>query len=397
MRNFSKLLVLTPKCSPFIIGPLNSMSNEFDEINILLNHNYLTELAHLPLKGYFSHVRKFTKSHICKWHNKPDNIRIYISSMLYLTPDANNLDLGDKIFRNFKNVIESKNIEFDLIDAHFTWPSGYVGAKLKEEYCVPLVVSAEGYDIYDLPFRSDDWKKKVEYTLNSADQIITVSQSNLKCINKLDVTTPVTIRPNGFDNKYIHPMNKLECRKNLNLPLNKKIILSVGNLSTVKGHEYLVNAMKKVLKIRKDIICIIVGSGPLEAKIKNLIQSLDLKNHMFLVGEKPHKDIPLWMNSADVFVLPSLNEGNPNVMFEALATGLPFIGTKVGGVPEIIISNKLGILSEPGNDNELADNILVALEMEWDTKKIIGYANKFTWDNIANTIFDVYEKISNNK
>lgn len=394
MKKFSKILVLAPKCSPFIKGPLNKMANELDEINVLLNHNYLTEISRLPLGGYFSQVRKFSKSNLSgDWEKKPDNITIYTTSMLYFVHDSNNMNLGDKIFKKFNNVIEKNNIEFDLIDAHFTWPSGYVGAKLKEEYGVPLVVSARGYDIYELPFRNNDWEKKVKYALNSADQIITVSSSNLKCIEKLNIKTPVTVRPNGFDSDIMYPMDKLECRKKLNLPLDKKIILSVGGLGKVKGHEYLIKAMKIISKAHDDVICIIVGSGPLEAIIKKLIQSLGLEDYIFIVGEKSHKDISLWMNSADIFVLPSLNEGNPNVMFEAIATGLPFVGTKVGGVPEIITSNEYGILVEPGDYEDLAAKIIIALKKDWDNEKIINYANKFTWENIAKEIFNVYGKI----
>ena len=62
-------------------------------------------------------------------------------------------------------------------------------------------------------------------------------------------------------------------------------------------------------------------------------------DHVEFVGGKPHAEIPIWMNACDVFVLSSLSEGNPTVMFECVGCGKPFIGTKVGGIPEIIISD----------------------------------------------------------
>lgn len=99
------------------------------------------------------------------------------------------------------------------------------------------------------------------------------------------------------------------------------------------------------------------------------------------------------MNACDVFVLPSLAEGNPVVMFEALGSGKPFIGTKVGGESEIITSEDYGLLVEPANPKELAEKILVALDKDWDYKKIRGYAERFTWENIAMEIIKTYEAL----
>ena len=102
------------------------------------------------------------------------------------------------------------------------------------------------------------------------------------------------------------------------------------------------------------------------------------------------------MNAADLFVLPSLREGNPTVMFEALGAGLPFIGTKVGGIPEIISSEEYGFLVEPANPDDLAEKILIALYKSWDNKKIKKYAEQFTWENIAKRIINVYKEVLQN-
>lgn len=76
------------------------------------------------------------------------------------------------------------------------------------------------------------------------------------------------------------------------------------------------------------------------------------------------------MNACDVFILPSLSEGNPTVMFECLGCGKPFVGTKVGGIPEIINSEDYSLLCEPANPKELAEKILIALDKGWDNEKI---------------------------
>lgn len=99
------------------------------------------------------------------------------------------------------------------------------------------------------------------------------------------------------------------------------------------------------------------------------------------------------MNACDLFVLPSLNEGNPTVLPEALGCGKPFVGTKVGGVPEVITSDAYGLLVEPTDPEELAEKILVALDREWDREAILAYAERYTWENIAKEITTIYQGV----
>ncbi|MGA9187610.1 MAG: glycosyltransferase family 4 protein, partial [Methanosarcina sp.] len=283
-------------------------------------------------------------------------------------------------------------LQFDLIHSHFTWSSGYVGAKLKEKYDVPFIVTAHGYDIYTLPFKDDEWKSKIEYVLNSADAIITVSNSNLECIKKLDVKTPVTVLPNGYREDLFYPADLYKSRKLLSLPFDKKIILSVGNLDEIKGHKYLIEALSDIVKKRKDVICFIVGGGKLEGKLNKQIKSAGLQEHVKLVGGKPHNDIPIWMNACDVFVLPSLRESFGVVQIEAMACGKPVVATYNGGSQEIITSEEYGFLVDLANPKSLVENILTALDKKWDDKKIRNHAEQFTWRFISQEILKIYEQ-----
>ncbi|NJE30328.1 glycosyltransferase family 4 protein [Thermococcus sp. 18S1] len=211
------------------------------------------------------------------------------------------------------------------------------------------------------------------------------------------ITHRVKLVFNGFDNELFRPISKTYCREILNLPYNKKIVVTIGNLLPVKGHEYLIEAMKKIVKARNDVMLIIVGDGPLRKDLENQIKKLGLENYVKLVGAKPHNKIPLWMNAADLFVLPSLSEGNPTVMFEALGVGLPFVGTAVGGVPEIITSEDYGLLCPPKDPECLAEKILIALDKEWNREKIRKYAEQFTWENIARETLKIYRQVLDNE
>lgn len=390
MKN--RLLVISPEYFTFVKDQTDLLSDFFEKITVLVRHNPFVEATRfIPFNPY----KNFSISTRVNILGSPNNINLALTPVYYLPVDSQYKNLGDKHFKSADRVLVNKKIGFDIIHAHHTWSAGYVGAKLKEKYGVPFVVTAHGYDIYDLPFRDEEWRSKIEYVLNSADAIITVSNSNLECIKKLDVKTPVTVLPNGYREDLFYPLNQYECRRSLGLPSDKKIILTVGNLEEVKGHKYLIEAMGHVVKTRKGVICYIVGGGKLENKLKKQIKSAGLLDYIKLVGGRPHDEIPLWMNACDVFVLPSLSEGNPTVMFECLGCGKPFVGTKVGGIPEIITSNDYGLLVEPENSQDLVEKIDLALNNEWSSKMINEYSAIFTWSKISRDICNIYSKILN--
>lgn len=324
-----------------------------------------------------------------------DNVNVYFPRFLHMPLNIFRRKLGDNFFKSALKVIRRGKIKFDLIHAHFTWPSGYAGTLLKKKFNVPLIITAHGFDVYDVPFRNSIYRAKIVKALNEAERIITVSNSNFEVLTKkLGVPgNKISIIPNGFDGKIFRPMPKKEVREKLGLPLEKKIVLSVGNLISIKGYEYLIRAAEIAMRKRKDTMFVIVGNGPLRGKLEQLVNSLSLKGIFLFVGSKHHDEVSLWMNAADLFVLPSLSEGNPTVMFEALGVGLPFIGTKVGGIPEIITSEDYGLLCEPANPEDLAEKILIALEKDWDRKKIRKYAKQFTWESIVSEVVKVYNKV----
>jgi len=397
MESKNKVLILAPHYKSFIKELVEATSSYVGSINILIHHNYLTEIfTYFPAALYLHHVRRYTKANLLDLKGKPRNIDVYLVSLLYFVTDGKNKSLGDKITKKAEKFIQERGLRFDLIHAHFTYPCGYTGVNLGEKFGVPVIITAHGYDVYDLPFRDKEWEEKIKWTLNKADHIITVSQSNKKIlVEKLGVSeNKLSIIPNGFNPKLFHSItNKTSVKQKLGLSIDKKIILNVADLYPVKGQRYLIEAMKEIIKYRKDILCIIIGDGVLRKNLKTQVRKLGLENYVQLAGSKPHDEIPLWMNAADLFVLPSLSEGNPTVMFEALGCGKPFVGTKVGGVPEVIASEDYGLLCEPANAEDLAEKILTALEKQWNTEKIRRYAEQFTWENIAKRVIEIYNDL----
>ena len=387
------ILVITPHLR-FSFGDFAMSLSNFVAVSYVIPYNPLFEVVkYAPGLKIFDTIRAYyVKEKLCPT-DVFQRLKVHFVPVFFFKRYSTDKSLGDKMANSIRNFIKKTGLKFDLIHAHFTWPSGYVAAKLSKEFSAPLVITAHGYDVYDLPFRSEEWFRKVKFALESADHIITVSKSNfMLLVTKIGIPEhKISVIPNGFDPHKFGPINKAAVRKQLNLPQNKKIILNVASLVSEKGQSYLIEAMKEVVRSRKDLLCIIVGDGPLRKDLENQIKNLNLEDYVKLVGAKPHDEIPLWMNAADLFVLPSLRESFGVVQIEAMACGVPVVATRNGGSEEIITSEDYGLLCEPGNPDDLAKKILIALEKEWDRERIRKYAEQFSWDVIARKILQIYE------
>lgn len=315
-----------------------------------------------------------------------DNVKIYFPRSYYVPIFYFRKILLDNRLEVVINTIEKNNLKFDVIHAHTTWPSGYIGAKLKEKYHVPTILTIH---------ENGDWFEKeikmnfslINYAWKSSDVLIRVNNKDVPLLKKYNNSTYAI--PNGYSSNY-KVLNKKECRNILNIPQNKQVIFSLGFLIERKGFNFLIDAIKIALKTNPEILCVIGGSGPLKKKLQKQIDEMKLNDHVSLAGFISEEQLPIWINACDMFVLPSLNEGNPTVMFECLGCGKPFIGTKVGGIPEVINSSDYGLLVEPRNAQDLAEKIKIALSNNWDEKKIINYAEQYQWMNIADKIQQVY-------
>jgi glycosyltransferase involved in cell wall biosynthesis len=395
MKNSETLLVICPHFKTFIKDQVNYVAPLLDNVVIIMPLPYFYELViKLPLFN-----RKFTFA------------KITINSLYDLKLEKNYILLSPRFFtlpvnalrrrncylatESCVNMISKNNVDFNLMHAHFL-ENGFIGARLKNLYEKPLVVTAHGGDVYDLPFRDRWYNSLARYVLTEADEVITVSKFNAEKLLLLGVSSKkLHVIPNGYDGQLFKPIPATKAREKLGLPQNKKILLSVGNLVDAKGHIYLIDAMSLVLKKRKDVLLVIVGSGPLKELLQSMVKKYGLEDYVMLAGGKRHEEIPIWMNASDIFILPSLQEGFPTVIPEAMACGKPIVATKVGGVPEAITSDDLGILVPPKDSESLSWAILEGLDRKWDSDIILEHAKKYSWSELAKQILLTYQKALN--
>lgn len=291
-----------------------------------------------------------------------------------------------------------RRFDFDLIDAHWIYPDGFAAVLIGNLFKKPVVVSARGTDINLYPKRLLI-RKQIVYTLKNADKIIAVCEALKNKMIRLGISQDkIEVIPNGVDIEKFKPISKIEARKELNLPIDKKMILSVGHLVEKKGFHYLIDAIYEIKNNgnrNAPPLLVIVGKGDYRLKLENKIKELNLDGGVKLVGAQSHNELYKWYSAADLFVLASSSEGWPNVIFESLACGIPVVATNVDGVPEVLCSDEYGILVDKQDGKCLADTIITALHKTWDYKKLIGYAQENTWDKCAEKIFKQFEEVVN--
>lgn len=296
-------------------------------------------------------------------------------------------------------VVIKENIS--VIHCHGSMSSlcGYIIKKLFKK---KLVITVQGGDIGDYPESTGGFcgvlKPVIRTYLGAADAITCVSTHLVGvAINKFGAKN-IKLIPNGVDMSMFKSTDDKETfKKNLNIE-EKRIIISVSRLTPKNGIDYLIRAFPEILARFSDTRLILLGGGKQEEEIKKLKRELGVQDKITLIDHVPHAEIKKYLSIADVFIRPSLDEGFGIAFIEAMACGIPVIGTNVGGIPDIIKNNENGIIIEPRNEKQIINSILNLLNNKDLAEKLSAkgheYVKKqFNWDNIYKKMKSVYEEV----
>jgi glycosyltransferase involved in cell wall biosynthesis len=181
----------------------------------------------------------------------------------------------------------------------------------------------------------------------------------------------------------------------LKIEEDEKIIIFVGTLRPVKGIKYLIKAMKIIRQKNEDARLMLIGDGEERAYLENLVKELNLKNYVKFIEKVQNENVPEYMVTSDVFVLPSLSESFGIVNLEAMASGLPIVTTKVGGLPEVVKDGENGFLVEPKNPEQIAEKALLILEDD-ELRERISRNNKeevreYSWESVVERLEEIYQ------
>ncbi len=286
-----------------------------------------------------------------------------------------------------------------IIHSHWSYPDGDGALILGNVFDVPVVVHARGTLERVIAKKSPRWKRMVRRSLCAANAVITNCNAlSIDCVDLGVEESRIHMIPDGVDTELFHSSDKVNARKKLGLREDlKKLVLYCGNLREVKGTHVLVEAIKR---LSEKTVCsfVFVGAGEMEALVKRELYQEIGQGKVLMAGPRPYSEIPVWMNAADLLVLPSLSEARSNVIPEALACGTPIVASRVGGIPEVMRTDH-GILVEPGNSLDLAKKISSIIN---DTERLemMGAAGRefilkegLTWKTHAKRTVDLYHEL----
>ena len=288
-----------------------------------------------------------------------------------------------------------KENPYDLSHSFFTVPCGFISWRFFKKYKIPYVISLRGADVPGYAERFSFIYKIITPLIKKiwkdAAQVIANSQGLKELALKSNPKQEIGVIYNGIETERFKPRVELKD--------DDKFVITPGasRLTSRKGLGYLIEAVRKLSKKYPQVKLEIMGDGEEEKmRLEGIMKKLNLKNEINFLGRIPREETSPYYQRADVFVLPSLNEGMSNAMLEALATGLPILATNTGGSKELIEEGENGYIIKKKNPQDIADK-LEKLIKDPELRKKMGEASRkkaleMSWEKVAKKYYQVYEK-----
>lgn len=370
-----------------------------------MNILYLT--THLNIGGITSYLLTLTAGLKSRGHN------VYIASSggetalrftkqgitLITIPIKTKSEISPKILLSFLKllpVIKKENIDIIHCNSRVTQVLGCLLSCFSRP---PFVSTCHGF--FKTRFSRKIfpcWGKKV---IAISQQVkvhliedFNVKEEDIRVINNgIDIEKFPAGGGSVYGGKTQNEKRKIEIKKELGLK-NGLVVGIIGRLSDVKGHIYLIEAMKEVLEKNSEAQLLIVGEGRMKDEIINLIKKLDIEKQVVIILSVT--DTAAILSIIDIFVMPSLKEGLGLSLMEAMAAGLAVIGSDVGGIKSLIQHNRTGLLVQPADIRSLSKAILELLDGSQQRKFLGDNAKEFIARNFsAEQMVDFTEKMYN--
>jgi glycosyltransferase involved in cell wall biosynthesis len=272
--------------------------------------------------------------------------------------------------------------------------SGLFGVILKKIFKRPLVLSIPTFGS-----RQPEWRYFIKtllspiecYCMKNADRIFTFSSMDTRMISDRWSLRNAKLLGNGVDIEDFKGAQPIQL-SDIDPAISREatVITFIGRLTKSKGLDVLIKAFNMLLK-EEEVVLLLIGDGPEEKHLKKLVE-----RNVFFLGRR--RNIAGFLKASDICVVPSLYEGLPIALLEAMASETAVVASRVGAIPDIIEEGKNGLLVEPGNIEELVDKILFLVREPAEAKKLSRNAystvrRHFSWKKISNRVYEAYETL----
>ncbi len=279
----------------------------------------------------------------------------------------------------------------DILHAHYASSFGFLASFVKHPR---KILSVWGNDVIVFPYSNLLFKMMVKRSLKNTHYITATSEFLERAVKKLDSNVERTkVIPFGIDTAQFD-----YCRRTSR---SKMRIGIAKSLRPKYGVDVLIRAFYILSKSDDNVELLIAGKGEFESKYKELVKDLQLSERVRFLGFINHDNLPEFLHGIDIFAMPSISDGESFgvAALEASSTGLPVVATKVGGVPEVVMDDKTGLLVEPRNVSELA-GALEKLIVNPDLRERMGRAGRafveadYRWESNLKAMNDLYVEVT---
>jgi glycosyltransferase involved in cell wall biosynthesis len=262
--------------------------------------------------------------------------------------------------------------QVDVVLGCWAFPDGVAATMLAERLGAACVVKVHGSDLNVFAQR-EPFRRIMAATLPGVGRLVAVSRPLAEKAVELGIPRDrVVIVRNGLDRETFRPRDRAEARRSVGIEASARWILYVGGLLRTKGLADLLAAFDALAPRHPDLRLALVGDGP-DAPLARAAAERH-PGRIVLTGALPLASVAQWMGACDVLTLPSWNEGTPNVILEAFASGRRVVATRVGGIPDVMTSPRLGLLVPPKDPVALAEALARAAVEPYDPADLTSAA-----------------------
>jgi len=352
----------------------------------------LTMVAPVPLFPFIERTKKYAGYKSIQLREECDGLTVFHPRYFMIPKYLKSLDsyFYEMSLRPFvKNIFEETDAQ--LLDVHWVYPDGFAALEWARKFNKKVVVTVRGNEALHY-YQETAIRKMIVKKMHLFDHVISVSDDlKFKLINEYNVSPDkITVIHNGVDKTKFVPIDKAYARSKCGFADNYKYILAISRLSSEKGMEFLLEAMKMLTTANVKLV--LVGNGPLYGTLNDFVIKYNLSDKVHFIGTVPHEDLHLWYNAADAFCLSSLWEGCPNVVIESLACGTPVVSSDVGAVPHFV-NDSCGMVVPRGDAVSLSKSLDKALNSIWDQRVISDAITLREWSEVAENVIDVFMKV----
>lgn len=289
----------------------------------------------------------------------------------------------------FYSVRHARRFKPDMCIAFFTIPSGPAAWLVKKILGIPYIVSLRGGDVpgfmrEQLSIYHALLRPLIRSIWKGARAVVANSRGLKLLAQNTGRDIPIEMIPNGVDAAFFQSSDKHALFADGDSVTR---LLTVGRLNPQKGMDVLLRAFAQLrTQVQKKLQLWVVGDGPLKSSLEELARTLKIDQDVFFFGWRDQKELASFYASADVFVLSSHYEGMPNVVLEAMASGLPIVATDVSGTGEIVSHGENGYLVKPGDADDLAFFLkkILSDDLSQMAQMSLTKSKSFDWRQVAN-------------